>query len=240
MLTARFAAPLLVAVLAAPGTVRAEPPPGPPGPPGPPVSAAQRGISGISEGVLQRYLTTPYGELNGLRLADGRLVMFGPMMGPSVAQLLPVGARLRIIGQSAPDGAMRASALINLDSGKSVEEAPPGPPPPPRQAGAAALTLQRCEAAGLVELILHGPRGEANGVLLDSGAMIYFRPGLVAGTLQPGQPFAAIGIGTQAPSGLAMEAFAAGADLASVRQAVSNNQAQRPPLPPRESSRHVD
>ncbi len=168
----------------------------------------------MADGVVQRYLHTPYGEVNGLRLADGVLVLVSPYMASSVTDTAPIGAHIRIVGQTAPDGAVRAAALINLGTGKSTDAGNvPAPPPLPPLRPA----LARCEVDGFVELVLHGPRGEANGVILTDGNIVYFRPDLAPPGLAPGRPFAAIGIGTETPSGLAMEAIVAGADVAAVR-----------------------
>jgi hypothetical protein len=215
---------LLAATLAGAGCrlAHAAPPAPPPAPTAP---------QDITEGVVQRYLTTPYGELNGLRLQDGRIVQFGPLMAPSAREAAAVGDRLRIIGHTGADGAIHAAALLNLATGKSADDQPPGaraaPPPPLGHA------LQRYEAAGTIDAVLRGPRGEANGVILADGSIIYFRPDLWRGALVPGQPFAAIGIGTRSPQGLAMEAIATGADLASARlQASDSIVAPPPPRPP--------
>ncbi|MYM34607.1 hypothetical protein GTP38_09675 [Duganella sp. FT94W] len=180
----------------------------PPTPPAPPAPSA------VAEGVLQRYLSTPYGELNGLRLRDGRIVLFGPPMAQSVRAAATVGDAIRVIGHSAPDGVLHAVVVLNLTSGRRASEQPPGAPPAPR-------ALQRLTAAGTIDAVLHGPRGEANGVLLTDGALIYFRPELASGPLSTGQPFAAIGIGTSGPHGLSIEALGVGADLADARQAAS-------------------
>ena len=171
-----------------------------------------------ADGVVQRYLHTPYGDVNGLRLADGVLVLVSPPMAPAVPDTAPIGARVRIVGQAAPDGALRAVALINIDTGRRADaDGIPPPPPPPSSRPA----LARCEADGVVELVLHGPRGEANGVILTEGSIVYFRPDLAPPALAPGQPFAAVGIGTRTQSGLSMEAIVAGPDIAAVRAAAA-------------------
>ncbi|MYM84557.1 hypothetical protein GTP44_21725 [Duganella sp. FT50W] len=212
---------LLAATLIGVGcqSARAAPPPPPPPPPAP---------SAVAEGVLQRYLSTPYGELNGLRLRDGRIVLFGPPMAQSVREAAAVGDPLRVIGHSGPDGVLHAVVVLNLASGRRASEQPPGaaPPPPP-----APRALQRLTAAGTIDAVLHGPRGEANGVLLTDGALIYFRPELASGPLSPGQPFTAIGIGTKGAQGLAMEAVGVGADPATARQAASAAPGIPPPKP---------
>lgn len=173
----------------------------------------------VADGVVLRYLHTPYGEVNGLRLADGMLVLVNPQMAPAVPDTAPVGARVRVIGQAALDGALRAVALINLDTGSSADV--DGIPPPQPTPSSFGKTLAQCEAEGVVERVLHGPRGEANGVILAEGSVVYFRPDLAPPMLAPGQPFAAVGIGTRTQSVLSMEAITTGADIAAVRAAAA-------------------
>lgn len=190
------------------------------------------------EGVVQRYLTTPYGGVNGLRLREGRIVLFGPPMAPDVVATAPPGARVRVIGQSLPDGALRATTVVNLATGAVADDTPDRAPPP-----AVHAPLVQCEAAGVVETVLHGPRGDANGVILLDGTLVYFRPGLAQPG--PGQPFAATGIGTANQCAMALEAIVVGADLATVRAASAavtnfNQQISPASAPHQEPPRHVD
>jgi hypothetical protein len=201
------------------------------------------GMGAVSvNGVVQRYLTTPYGQLNGLRLRDGRLVLFGPPMAPDVVTAAPLGARVRVTGQEAQDGALRAIRLVNVATGEAADDTPnhtPNHPPPP----AVHAPLVQCEAAGIVDVVLHGPRGDANGVILVDGAVIYFRPDLVQSEPVPGQAFAAIGIGAAGQRTMALEAIVVGANLSGVRAAAAATAVfSRPilPLPFQEPPRNAD
>lgn len=167
----------------------------------------------VAEGLVARYLTTPYGDPNGLRLNDGTLVLFAPHLGARIGAAIAPGQRVRVVGHVVADGVIRAMALMNLTSGASIDDEPPAAPIPPM----ARQPLQRLEASGTIDVVLRGPRGEANGVILANGDIIYFRPDLVRARLVAGQPFAATGIGTRGASGSALEAIAVGADLATAR-----------------------
>jgi hypothetical protein len=186
------------------------------------------GMGAVSvDGVVQRYLTTPYGQLNGLRLRDGRLVLFGPPMAPDVVTAAPLGARVRVTGQEAQDGALRAIRLVNVATGAAADDTPNHPPHP-----AVHAPLVQCEAAGIVDVVLHGPRGDANGVILVDGAVIYFRPDLVESEPIPGQAFAAIGIGAAGQRTMALEAIVVGANLSGVRAAAAAATVFSRPIPP--------
>ena len=201
------------------GEARATPPPPPRGP-------SATAPAPVAEGVVARYITTPYGDPNGLRLADGTLVLFPPHVAARIGGAAAPGDRVRVIGLVTDDGVIRAAALVNLSSGASVGDEPPGPPVPP----AARPSLQRLESAGTIDVVLRGPRGEANGVILANGDIIYFRPDLVRTRLAPAQPFAATGIGTRGAAGISLEAITVGADLSAARAATRDVPAR--PSPP--------
>jgi hypothetical protein len=183
----------------------------------------------VAEGVVARYITTPYGDPNGVRLADGTLVLFAPHVAARIGGAAAPGDRVRVIGRLTDDGVIRADALVNLSSGANVGDEPAGPPIP----SAARRSLQRLESAGTIDVVLRGPRGEANGVILANGDIIYFRPDLVRARLAPAQPFAATGIGTRGAAGISLEAITVSADLSAARAATRDVPA-RParPSPP--------
>lgn len=192
--------------------------------PPPPRGPAAGAPSPVAEGTVARYLTTPYGDNNGLRLTDGTLVLFAPHIGARIGAAAAPGDKVRVIGHASPDGTLRATALVNLTSGASVDDGPPGTlaAPKPRQA------LQTLESSGTIDMILRGPRGEANGVLLTNGDIIYFRPDLLSTQLSTGQRFAAIGIGTRTATAISLEAITVGPDLDTARAA---NKATSAPIP---------
>ena len=199
-------AALLAALLACMGAAIAQAPPG-------------------AEGVVARYLTTPYGEVNGLRLDNGTLALFAPHLAQHFFESTAVGDQVRLHGHGGADGILRATSLVNLTTRKTVADMAPAPPAPP--ANRPLATLERIEVAGTIDLVLRGPRGEANAVLLDQGAVVYFRPDLIKTPLARQQSFAAIGIGTRGSWGPALEAVAVGTNLEQARAAIH----APPPLP---------
>lgn len=204
----RLSAALLTAMLGGVVAVASAAPPGPPMPPGPPTSPTLPGKAALTviEGQVQRLLVTPYGEPNGLRFADGTVVLLPPHLAVQLTGVVAVGDRVRAIGLPASGGALRAQALVNLATGGAVDEQGEGPPRPPV---APRPPLQQYAVQGVIDVVLYGPRGEANGVILADGAIIYFRPDLVGFALAPGLPFAAAGIGTRSAAGLSIEAISA-------------------------------
>jgi hypothetical protein len=81
-------------------------------------------------------------------------------------------------------------------------------------------TLSRLQISGAVERALRGPKGEVNGVLLTDGTVVRFPPHAAfdfAAVLQPGQAFAAEGLGTDNAYGKGLEATAMGPALQALR-----------------------
>jgi hypothetical protein len=91
--------------------------------------------------------------------------------------------------------------------------APSNPPPPPSREGPIApppALGQRtlAEQSGRVRMALHGPQGEVNGVLLESGTIWRFPPdqsNQVGSLLQPGQFLVAEGTVLTSTRGIVAE-----------------------------------
>lgn len=206
-LPAAFTAVCLLAMTAA----HARPPSAPHGP-----MAYAPLMSQSAEGQVQRFLINPYGEVDGLQLADGRVVKFAPHMGEELVQFVTSGQTVRV-SAGRPEGAntVKAYAIVNLTSGRVIEELPPPYPRFPRHLRAAPLQEQQAE--GTIATVLTGRHGEPNGVILSSGAIVRFAPHSLTTTLNPGQAFAARGFGTRNAHGLALEAVSMGASLATLQ-----------------------
>ena len=131
---------------------------------------------------------------------------------------------------------MRASTLTATAGGRSVADQPPAPGMAPLPRDPDSLTSM--SASGRVERVLYTDRGDANGVLLDSGDIVRFPPQAGAGTAAPvqvGATLAARGWGTRNTLGTALEATAMGSSPESMRALFAGpgrmpgGPAQRPP-----------
>lgn len=197
-----------------PGAFAPSAPSGPAAPAGPGAPHAQA----VLESAVARLLTNPYGEVDGLRLTDGTVVRFPPHMSDALTAAVKVGDTVRIIGRSEAGGAVKADAIVNSASGQTVYDQPPARdgarpmPPHLRMAG-----LQTQQAQGRIDVVLTGPRGDANGVILSDGAIVRFAPHALQQPLQPGQLFAASGLGTRNAHGTSLEATSMGASLSDLQ-----------------------
>lgn len=192
------------------------PPPSVIPPTAPPV--ADPAAPSIAEGKVQRLLMNPYGEVDGLRLADGTLVQFPPHLSESLVAAIKPGDRVRIIGRGQAPRGVRADAIVNTSNGQTLYDQPPVPGagrPLPPHLRAQALHPQQVE--GQVDAVLTGPRGETNGVILADGSIVRFPPDSLRQPVQPGAPFAAEGLGTRNALGTSLEAVSLGTSLSSLQ-----------------------
>ncbi len=179
----------------------------------------------VAEGEVRRLLINPYGEVDGLQLTDGRVVKFPPHMGTQLSQAVAPGQMVRVTGRFEGVGVVKADAILNVTSGLITVDQPPAhwpQKPLPRHLRAAQLQSQ--EAEGTIATVLTGRRGEPNGVILQTGAIVRFPHHGVSTALQPGQAFAARGLGTRNQHGLALEAVSMGVSLATLQPLYRNVQ----------------
>ena len=113
-------------------------PPVPPPPAGPDYRSGTQPVVGVSviTGVVRSYNYGLDGQVNGLILSDGTAVYSAPELGAQVAQLAPVGTRVRITGQPrigrAGNRLIDAAIITNQRTGASVTAVNAAVPLPPR------------------------------------------------------------------------------------------------------------
>ncbi|WP_076998194.1 hypothetical protein [Variovorax sp. KK3] len=232
---AAFAALVLVGASAFAQMPPPPPPLAPPGGPAPaePVAAGEpSAATPVITGRIQRWLLNPNGEVDGLLLADGTQVAFPPHLSASVLQVLKPGDSVQVNGWRAANvPVVRAETLTATASNRSVIDQPPAigtRPPPPRDPRA----LTAMSASGRVERVLYTDRGDANGVVLDSGTIVRFPPHVgmqLASTLQPGSTLHAKGWGSRGAQGSALEATALGATADGMRELFAGPGVEPPP-----------
>lgn len=218
---------LLASLMAA--QAQALPPAPPPGagpvaaplaPPAPPATydAAMTAQAPIMEGRVSRFLINPYGEVDGLMVGDRTVIKFPPHLSQTLQNAVRPGQSVRVFGQAEAAGVIKADAIVNLANGQTVIDRPPAfdanPPLPPHLR---AAQLRQLSVRGKIALVLTGPRGEANGVILDDGSIVRFAPDSLRTPLEPGAPFAANGLGTRNSLGTAIEAIDVGASADSLQ-----------------------
>ena len=136
-----------------------------------------------TSGVVDLFLLDAGGEADGLVLTDGTEVHFPPHMGEAVLDAVKPGSAVRIRGVRPRGVAMIAAVSVASEAGPCiVDRGPPDKGKPPGQARKPAGGVRiAIEAEGVLRQVLHGPRGEVRGLLLEDGRVGRFPPQAAAG-----------------------------------------------------------
>jgi hypothetical protein len=130
------------------------------------------------EGVVERFVTGPKGDIHGLVLSDGTEVRYPPHLAKKVTGIVARKDRVQVKGElhTGPkgDSHLNARFITNLKSGEAV--ALTGPKPPKEEKAKPKKEARTVE--GVVERFLTGPRGEVRGLVLGDGTEVHFPPHL--------------------------------------------------------------
>jgi hypothetical protein len=172
-------------------------------------------------GTFERFLLNPRGEADGMILTDGTEVHFPPHMSVELCAAIRAGekTKVKVRGVRPRGGDLIAAVAIETADGKRIVDN--GPPrghhdeeKPHKHA--AKLKHEPMDAEGTVRRVLHGPKGEARGALLEDGRIIRIpthEGERIAQLLSPGQTIAVRGEGLALALGTVVEAREIGASM---------------------------
>ena len=225
------------------------------GPLAPAALAFDPGQLPATRGTVRFFTVTPRGDVDGFVFADGTQVHVPPHLSTQLVAAVRLGDTVTVHGLRAAAAPMLAAMSVTGEaSGQTVVDtgppdgpgrgpggrpgpgpgAPPpggpgpagmGPPPPPPFVGPPS------EVSGKVLTVLHGPRGEVNGAMLEDGTVLRMPPPeatRLTATLAPGQTVVAQGPGIANNLGRMLEVRAIGAS----RDQLAPVQAPPPPRGP--------
>lgn len=169
--------------------------------------------SPVADGVVDRYLLNPRGEINGLLLRDGSQMHVTLRAAQDLTKAIQAGDHVRVHGRRTSGSPLvKPDVIINVTDGKSFTV----PyrldlPMPPREA---RPTLTELKAAGTIDVLLYNPLKEVvNGALLSDGTQFRLPPDVgehFHASLQKDMEIEVRGYGIATPYGTALEAFAIG------------------------------
>lgn len=191
-------------------------------------------------GRVRQFTLTPRGDIDGLTLTDGTEVKTPPHLSTQIAYAIKPGDTVTVHGLHAAALPLVQAVSITDDTTRRtiVDYGPPGPrpgspPPSPPNAGYGGGSVPLTEVRGRVRMVLHGPRGDANGALLEDGTVVRLPPpeaDRFASLLRPGAPLVAEGTELITPMGKVLGAE----ELGTSRRQLSLVEAPpAPPPPPR-------
>ncbi|WGD56035.1 hypothetical protein QA641_20335 [Bradyrhizobium sp. CB1650] len=121
-----------------------------------------------SRGIVRQYTLTPRGDVDGIILTDGTEVKLPPHLTAQTVFVIHPGDAVSVRGLRARAlPLVDAASITNVTTGKSVVDNGP----PDRRAGHDEQVIN-----GRISILLHGKRGELNGVLLDDGTVLRLPP----------------------------------------------------------------
>jgi hypothetical protein len=163
---------------------------------------------------FERFLINAHGAADGMILSDGTEVHFPPHMSAALCAAIPAGEKqmVRIRGVRPRRGDVLAAVAIETVDGKRIVDN--GPPKVHEEKGKpgkgeAKPKREPMRAQGNIRRLLHGPKGEVRGALLDNGTIIRVPAGeaeRIAPLLSPGRMLAVRGEGLVLELGTVIEA----------------------------------
>ena len=167
------------------------------------------------KGRVDLFTFTPRGAIDGLVLGDGTEVKTPPHLSRAILRVVRPGDMVTIQGlKVAALPLVQAVSIADETSGQTVVDTGPGPSPPSDEnAIGVPVTTANHRLEGRIRLVLHGARGDVNGVLLDGGTVVRLPPPdavRLAPLLMPGHPLVVDGLLSTSPLGSMIEAAALG------------------------------
>jgi hypothetical protein len=122
----------------------------------------------VTTGQVERFTLNPHGELDGLLLAEGKLVHFPPHLSEAVAAAVCLGDKISVHGVRPRGADLIAAVSLITASGETIVDQ--GPRAQERRREKPKQVAM--EVSGTVRLSLYGPKGESRGALLDDGTVL--------------------------------------------------------------------
>jgi hypothetical protein len=169
-------------------------------------------------GRVVRFLFNPRGEADGLILRNGLTAHFPPHLSRAVLAQVEPGGSVKLFGVRPRGAELLACVAIETPRGNRIDDL--GPPERKKhkpRLGRKDAAREVIQLEGTISRLLHGPKGELWGFLLEQGGIVRFpshtfqgdrrRPGV-------GDPIAARGPGIDSPRAVVVEARELGPTLA--------------------------
>jgi len=198
-------------------------------------------------GLVLQFTLTPRGDIDGLILTDGTEVKTPPHLSTALAFTVKPGDKVTVHGlKAAALPLVQAASVTDEANGRTVVDAgPPGPgekrrrPPPEFGASVpdADPVTRMSEVQGRIRMVLHGPRGDVNGALLEDGTILRLPPPeayRLAALLQAGRDVVAEGFEFTSPIGKMLDVRELGPSrdqLSVVEPGKGGKKGHRPPPP---------
>ncbi|BBO33358.1 hypothetical protein PLANPX_2970 [Lacipirellula parvula] len=135
-------------------------------------SSEGREASTIS-GVIAEFIENDHGDVDGVRLENGKQVHFPPHIGGEVTEVMKVGNEIAVRGheETLPRGERVFAAENIAGGGVSIDVVPPRGPAPHARRNEPPMS-----ATGIVSEISVNPHDDVDGFTLEDGTIVKFPP----------------------------------------------------------------
>lgn len=165
----------------------------------------------VADGIVDRYLLHPRGDVNGLLLRDGSQMHITLRAAEELTKHIQPGDRVRVHGRRVSDSPLiKPDVIINVTDGKSftVPYRLDLPMPPAE----ARPTVNEMKARGTIQVLLYDPlKGVVNGAVLSDGTQVRLPPDVgehFHASLKQDMDVEVEGYGTATSYGSVLEAIA--------------------------------
>jgi hypothetical protein len=126
---------------------------------------------------LDRFVLNPTADIDGLLLDDGTEIHTPPHLSDKLLKALSAGDSLTVHGVKTRASNLIVAVAIDPANGKRILDEGPGPKHDKHDKP--KKTAEHGETAtvsGMIHRLLHGPKGNAHGALLEDGTIVRFAP----------------------------------------------------------------
>jgi hypothetical protein len=179
-----------------------------------------------TKGVVDRFLINLHGDADGLLLKDGKEVHFPSHMSGAILAAVKPGDPVKVRGLRPRGVDMVVAVSIQageapavVDNGSPRKEGPQKGHDHKGDGPAKPEMHKHTDVEGIVTHILHGPRGEKRGALLEDGIVVRMPPHAAESlrdALAPGRKLAARGVELTNALGTVVDAHEIGVSLATL------------------------
>ena len=167
----------------------------------------------VADGIVDRYLLNPRGDVNGLLLRDGSQMHVTLRAAQDLTKAVQPGDHVRVHGRRVSDSPLvKPDVIINVTDGRSFTV--PYRLDLPMPAREERPTVTEMNAAGTIQVLLYDHlKDVVNGALLSDGTQVRLPPDVgehFHASLQQNMDVEVRGYGTTTPYGSALEAIAIG------------------------------
>lgn len=166
--------------------------------------------SPVADGIVERYLIDPRGDVEGLLLTDGTQVHVTSRISHELTKAIKPGDQVLVHGsRKKGEAVVSPDVIVNVTAGASFSV--PLRLELPLPANEDQLSMTPMKAGGSIEVLLYGTKGEVQGMVLSDGTQVWLPPDVnddFRRTLRIGEKVNVEGYGTQNEFGRAIEALA--------------------------------